>query len=761
MAIIEFPILYAPDPVKGRPLGNGQIFVGEPDLDPQVPANQKQLRVVQEDGTKVDVSQPFVVSFGGVPTYNGSTVRLDVDGNYSFKMLDKLGAQKYYVENVLSGTPVTNEDLINDLSQAYEFPTRQLMIDSAIAFPVGKLLYVINTNADYIVTAGSSPNIGSPSLTGGGYAELQIYNKTVTLLQLGAAEDAKGDGIESGTTDDSAVVDYASTLGINVIVSNKCMISTSRSPVSNSKFYGALDAKTSQFIIKPGVEVNNPFEVTDVSNVSFNKLGFIGNSTASVPTQAGAIRFRAVSALMQNLEVTECYFENFKQNYWIYARNDSSIEMSNVHVDNNEFVSMAGNDIDPSSMGVPACCIAFQGSVSNKTGIVTKITANQNRMNCSFMKSGIFVWSNCQGGEIKGNDIKDCGASGSDDKINYAIALYTNRYLFAATDYDYDPSGFEISGNELARARDCGIYLQGLVESTVHDNNIYGQTSTADATLLKGGIVTNGVHLVDIYSNTLYDNEFDFGIAQINFKPDREIICNIYNNNCQSRTSQCVKIVPNAKASGTQSGLKSTLNLTDNEIRGAVQFRVSDVADNFELNITGGSIKESGSGVGFFLFNAATPTIVEGMWINIVDVDFADLTQDGINITVDYTSTLIKDCSFDMGSIDNKGIAIQNSKGVTWIDNYFWASETPTAGDHCVNLTSAEHFSKGNYTRNIGVGNKEIGFVAPTWAANEGDKVQTLRASEAGVALSKYITTHYIYSGNTSAWVEERILTGN
>lgn len=111
MAILNFPILYAPDPLKGRPLGGGQIYVGEPDLDPEILINQKQLNIIQEDGTIVPVSQPFSLSFGGVPTYNGATVRLDVEGNYSFKLLDKHGAQKYYVENVYEGQVVTTIDL--------------------------------------------------------------------------------------------------------------------------------------------------------------------------------------------------------------------------------------------------------------------------------------------------------------------------------------------------------------------------------------------------------------------------------------------------------------------------------------------------------------------------------------------------------------------------------------------------------------------------------------------------------------------------
>ena len=113
MAILNFPILYVPDPLKSRSLFNGQIFVGEPDLDPEIPVNQKQLNVVQEDGAVVPVSQPFILSSGGVPVYNGSPVRLDVDGNYSLKILSKNNSQEYYIDNVFEGQPVTEQELID------------------------------------------------------------------------------------------------------------------------------------------------------------------------------------------------------------------------------------------------------------------------------------------------------------------------------------------------------------------------------------------------------------------------------------------------------------------------------------------------------------------------------------------------------------------------------------------------------------------------------------------------------------------------
>lgn len=103
MATMKFPILYIPDPFIGRPLFNAKIFVGEPGLDPEDgngnPINSKQLRVVLNDGSKVNVAQPFVTSAGGVPVYNGVPVELDIEGSYSLKILSNLNVQKYYMPN--------------------------------------------------------------------------------------------------------------------------------------------------------------------------------------------------------------------------------------------------------------------------------------------------------------------------------------------------------------------------------------------------------------------------------------------------------------------------------------------------------------------------------------------------------------------------------------------------------------------------------------------------------------------------------------
>lgn len=144
MSLIEFPIIYIPDPTKDRPLFSGQVFVGEPDLDPEIPVNQKQLNVIEEDGTVVPVPQPFVLSAGGVPVYNGNPVRLDVDGNYSIKILSNLGAQIYYIENVASSdstffiTSKISVAVVQD-ETIYEYPENVTNVSSVMVS--GKVIF--------------------------------------------------------------------------------------------------------------------------------------------------------------------------------------------------------------------------------------------------------------------------------------------------------------------------------------------------------------------------------------------------------------------------------------------------------------------------------------------------------------------------------------------------------------------------------------------------------------------------------------------
>lgn len=94
---------YFPQPDIGRPISEGQIFVGIVDLDPEIEANQKQVSLLQESGNLIEVSQPVSTNKGGTPEYNGSPVTIFVEGSYSLKVLNKEGGQEYYIPNTNTG----------------------------------------------------------------------------------------------------------------------------------------------------------------------------------------------------------------------------------------------------------------------------------------------------------------------------------------------------------------------------------------------------------------------------------------------------------------------------------------------------------------------------------------------------------------------------------------------------------------------------------------------------------------------------------
>ena len=118
MNIVRLGPEYFPLTNKGKPVSNGSIYIGLPDLDPEITGNQIVVNALQENGSLVVLSQPISTGAGGVPLYNGSSVTLLVDGDYSLKVLDSLGAQIYYVPR----TFVTVDDQTYLSSYGGSFP---------------------------------------------------------------------------------------------------------------------------------------------------------------------------------------------------------------------------------------------------------------------------------------------------------------------------------------------------------------------------------------------------------------------------------------------------------------------------------------------------------------------------------------------------------------------------------------------------------------------------------------------------------------
>lgn len=96
---VDNPYMNVRYPDKDKAVSGGVMYFGASFLDPQQASNQRRVYLIQEDGSAVPIEQPINLGSGGVPVYNGSPAKLAVSGSYSWKVLDKNGAQVYYSPN--------------------------------------------------------------------------------------------------------------------------------------------------------------------------------------------------------------------------------------------------------------------------------------------------------------------------------------------------------------------------------------------------------------------------------------------------------------------------------------------------------------------------------------------------------------------------------------------------------------------------------------------------------------------------------------
>ena len=191
--IVDIPYSYFPDFNRGRPLFNASIYVGLVDTDPEIPANQKQVTVRQENGTEIEIAQPILTGSGGVPIYNGSPVTVLVDGSYSVKVLNSKGEQSYYSSDVTKGSPLTVES-ISGITNLQSSSVDNLILGIVIGgdtynHEVGQ---VWSTGGTVWKINGTSPVIGGFIDVGGGLGAFPVND--LYMDDFGAVADLYLDG---------------------------------------------------------------------------------------------------------------------------------------------------------------------------------------------------------------------------------------------------------------------------------------------------------------------------------------------------------------------------------------------------------------------------------------------------------------------------------------------------------------------------------------------------------------------------------------
>lgn len=94
---------------------NGQIYIGQIDTDPTIPANQITVYLENEDGSHVPVSQPISINAAGFPVYSGQIAKFVTVQGYSMAVYDAYGTQQFYFPNILKYDP---DQLAQRLSSA-------------------------------------------------------------------------------------------------------------------------------------------------------------------------------------------------------------------------------------------------------------------------------------------------------------------------------------------------------------------------------------------------------------------------------------------------------------------------------------------------------------------------------------------------------------------------------------------------------------------------------------------------------------------
>lgn len=444
---------YFPTDDIGRPISGAQIFVGEPDTDPEVVINQKQVTALQEDGVQVNIAQPIRTGAGGVPLLNGSTVTLSVDGDYSLKVLDSLGSQIYFVPRDASFVAPTVQSLFNvdnildligttpnadgDVSQVSGYFTSfpQTDFDGG-----GVFVWQAGVNKD----TANGGTIIDPDNTGG-------FDGTITTRDAFLA--AQGGGVGSGcwirdydgnvlspwfgslgndSDDDSAAI----TKG--VVVANASAV---RFVVTEGTFLiDSYDVPTaSQIVSKSGAEYTTLKLRTDVGTTLLNGDGVsdILISGFTLDTQKSTFATLRTTVFFNGTLTGD----NIKVENCIIPGSTSA----GIVIDNTSNVVIEGNDIQDCVAGdCTRCSVGSDIVISNNVFSNLPTLATNRRVIQIGSSTGFIVTKNIISG-VQQTFVYDFGGS---DQGTLSGDVVSNCH--ALIDFEGDANDISIVGNAFA-----------------------------------------------------------------------------------------------------------------------------------------------------------------------------------------------------------------------------------------------------------------------------------------------------------------------
>lgn len=498
---------YYPNSSRGSALSSADIYVGKPDLDPEIIANQKTLSVQQEDGTITTVSQPIHTNAGGVPQYAGSPITLLVEGDYSLKVLDSNGIQIYYIPStayekyLIEGNYYYPDYAEADQGVAGGGETVTDILTEVGAVTKATMYFSHNSGAattTYTFTTSTAILSNYNIIVEKG----AIFAGTVTF-GAGSIKEVHpewwGPNTTPGTTDMTAEIQAAInsiTTGDVVFYGETYLISAPLIPESYVNWKGVGGT-----IIKlANATDDDMLDFTGTNtDIIIESIEFDGNGT----NQTGGVGTNIIHATTQikKLTITNCILKNSAA---AGIRLDGSLAHEDIIISENKF-------IDYESVGITFYGV-IRGTISdnilNNTGVTP--AANGNGISISVVSSDVTV---------SGNTITmgEAGAAsfgietGSSGNVSTRISItgntvhcgnYTNH---GGISMSYTDQG-TISGNIIYQAKNIGsIEVSLCTIVSVTGNSIRDSAVAAIA-------VTNENNAISVIGNTIDD--FDtYGIV--------------------------------------------------------------------------------------------------------------------------------------------------------------------------------------------------------------------------------------------------------
>lgn len=491
------------------------------------------------------------------------------------------------------------------------------------------------------------------------------------------------------------------------------------------------------------------FMVKDVSRVTISDLWCYGNGVATASGPGGPIyvwHSTGASAHMTDITVRDCKFENFKGDYWLnfYAQN-TTYSLSRARVENNVFISASGNARNGASTAVPSTCVNL---TTDTTAKIYDCRVTGNTAYCDYIKSFCLTWAGCNRFLIADNEVINAGtdASISDDSAAYAFMSYNG------TVGSNRPTSIRYARNRVYGVRDCALYITDIDGLEVDEFYFANQTSTADATLPKGGIALNATLRANI-SNVRAGGSNARGImlAGAASTDDWEF----RNIDLGGACAQPVKY----------SSISKTARIVFDGLRAqatsgrAIFIQVTATSGPERLEIQNFDIKGTASAaLGFGV--TGTPTFKH--W-RIADGRVGDfgITANGLASTA--SPVIIENVLFeDTWSATSISLDVSNSKNVRLKNLHFVGAPTLyhlNTGGTTGTLTGVTFSDCA--TGKFSEGSSNLGRTTPNWAGSPGDFVQNINEpTEAGAVGTKYVLTGWRFTSGTT-WVAERTPTSN